>query len=219
MKGFFLSGATYDAVVFALFLFQMVFMDTTATIPTGAMAERWKFSRFIVYGFFIVDVHLSALRQLGLGRRLALARSARTSASATGTWTSPARRSCTWSAVSRPSLARSCSGPRLGKFTRTASRSRSPATTSRWRSSARSSSPSAGSGSTRARRSPARDLRIGVVATNTMLASAAGAFSAMMLHVDALRQARPQHDVQRHARRPRGDHRALRVRHSARLRS
>ena len=38
-KGFFLSG-TYDVAVFALFLFQMVFMDTTATIPTGAMAER-----------------------------------------------------------------------------------------------------------------------------------------------------------------------------------
>ena len=26
-----------------LFLFQMVFMDTAATIPTGALAERWKF--------------------------------------------------------------------------------------------------------------------------------------------------------------------------------
>ena len=36
-----------------LFLFQMVFMDTTATIPTGAMAERWKFKSFIVFGFFI----------------------------------------------------------------------------------------------------------------------------------------------------------------------
>ena len=33
----------YDVAVFALFLFQMVFMDTAATIPTGAMAERWKF--------------------------------------------------------------------------------------------------------------------------------------------------------------------------------
>jgi Amt family ammonium transporter len=53
MKGFFLAGSTYDVAVFALFLFQMVFMDTAATIPTGAMAERWKFSSFIVYGFFI----------------------------------------------------------------------------------------------------------------------------------------------------------------------
>jgi Amt family ammonium transporter len=53
MKGFFLAGNTYDVAVFALFLFQMVFMDTAATIPTGAMAERWKFSSFFVYGFFI----------------------------------------------------------------------------------------------------------------------------------------------------------------------
>jgi Amt family ammonium transporter len=52
-KGFFLSGVTYDAVIFSVFLFQMVFMDTTATIPTGAMAERWTFKSFLVYGFFI----------------------------------------------------------------------------------------------------------------------------------------------------------------------
>ncbi len=53
MRGFFLSGVTYDASVFALFLFQMVFMDTTATIPTGSMAERWSFKSFIIYGIFV----------------------------------------------------------------------------------------------------------------------------------------------------------------------
>lgn len=53
-KGFFLnSGGTYDVGVYTLFLFQMVFMDTAATIPTGAMAERWKFSAFCVFGLFI----------------------------------------------------------------------------------------------------------------------------------------------------------------------
>jgi len=41
-KGFLLQGAGYDTAAFALFLFQMVFMDTAATIPTGAMAERWR---------------------------------------------------------------------------------------------------------------------------------------------------------------------------------
>jgi ammonium transporter, Amt family len=51
--GFFLGPDVYDVGVFALFLFQMVFMDTTATIPTGAMAERWKWTSFLVYGFFI----------------------------------------------------------------------------------------------------------------------------------------------------------------------
>ena len=52
-KGFLLQGAGYDSAAFALFLFQMVFMDTTATIPTGAAAERWKFSAFMIYGCFI----------------------------------------------------------------------------------------------------------------------------------------------------------------------
>ncbi len=51
--GFFLSGVSYDAAIFALFLFQMVFMDTTATIPTGSMAERWNFKSFVIYGFFV----------------------------------------------------------------------------------------------------------------------------------------------------------------------
>jgi Amt family ammonium transporter len=52
-KGFFLAGPANDATVLTLFLFQMVFMDTAATIPTGAMAERWKFSAFCLYGFFL----------------------------------------------------------------------------------------------------------------------------------------------------------------------
>jgi ammonium transporter, Amt family len=52
-KGFFLSGNAYDVAVFAIFLFQMVFMDTAATIPTGAMAERWKTSSFVLFSFAI----------------------------------------------------------------------------------------------------------------------------------------------------------------------
>ena len=50
--GFGLNGF-YDVGVLTHFLFNLVFMDTTATIVTGAMAERWKFSAFIVYGFFV----------------------------------------------------------------------------------------------------------------------------------------------------------------------
>lgn len=56
LKGFLLQGAGYDTAAFALFLFQMVFMDTTATIPTGGAAERWKFSAFMIYGCFIGTV-------------------------------------------------------------------------------------------------------------------------------------------------------------------
>ncbi len=51
-KGFFLHGV-YDVGVFTLFLFQVVFMDTAATIPTGAMSERWKFISFTIYGVVV----------------------------------------------------------------------------------------------------------------------------------------------------------------------
>ena len=51
--GFFLTGVAYTAPVFAYFLFQMVFMDTAATIPTGALAERWKFSAFAVFSVLV----------------------------------------------------------------------------------------------------------------------------------------------------------------------
>src|SRR6266446_2807318 len=53
MTGFLLMGVAYAAPVFTYFLFQMVFMDTAATIPTGAMAERWKFSAFAVFSVFV----------------------------------------------------------------------------------------------------------------------------------------------------------------------
>jgi ammonium transporter, Amt family len=54
--GFCLVGHSYDVALMALFLFQMVFMDTTATIPTGAMAERWKFLPFVIFGFFVSTI-------------------------------------------------------------------------------------------------------------------------------------------------------------------
>ena len=38
--------------MFVLFLFQMVFMDTAATIHRH-VAERWKFSAFCVFAFFM----------------------------------------------------------------------------------------------------------------------------------------------------------------------
>src|SRR5581483_309157 len=48
-----LVSVSHDPASLAMFLFAVVFMDTAATIPTGAMAERWKFSAFFVYGFFM----------------------------------------------------------------------------------------------------------------------------------------------------------------------
>jgi Amt family ammonium transporter len=54
--GFFLSPSVYTSAVATLFLFQMVFMDTAATIPTGAMAERWRFSAFVAFSFAVSTV-------------------------------------------------------------------------------------------------------------------------------------------------------------------
>jgi Amt family ammonium transporter len=51
--GFFLSGNAYDGAVVVLFLFMMVFMDTTATIVTGACAERWSFKSFFIFSIII----------------------------------------------------------------------------------------------------------------------------------------------------------------------
>jgi ammonium transporter, Amt family len=54
--GFGLPLSIYTPAIATTFLFQMVFMDTTATIPTGACAERWKFSSFVIFSFVISAV-------------------------------------------------------------------------------------------------------------------------------------------------------------------
>jgi len=78
--GFALTGSTYDVGVVAFFLFQLVFMDTAATIPTGSMAERFAWKPFVIYGLFISAIlypvfanwawgggWLSQLGSIGLG--------------------------------------------------------------------------------------------------------------------------------------------------------
>lgn len=44
------SGAT--PALLAFFLYMVAFMDTVATIPTGSMAERWKWKSFVIWGLF-----------------------------------------------------------------------------------------------------------------------------------------------------------------------
>ncbi len=51
-SGWGLSGAAYSAPMAAFFLYMVAFMDTTATIPTGAMAERWKWKAFVGWALF-----------------------------------------------------------------------------------------------------------------------------------------------------------------------
>ncbi|NHZ47673.1 ammonium transporter [Desulfovibrio sp. XJ01] len=177
--GFFLSGDAYDAVIFSVFLFQMVFMDTTATIPTGSMAERWTFKSFVVYGFFIsMFVYplfanwvwgggwLSALgRNFGLGHGVA-------------DFAGSAVVHMTGGVAAAAGAI--VLGPRLGKFKPDGTPVAMPG----------HHIPMAiagcfilafgwfgfNAGSTLA----GGDLRIGVIATNTMLASASGAFFSMM---------------------------------------
>jgi len=177
--GFFLSGVSYDAVVFSVFLFQMVFMDTTATIPTGTMAERWTFKSFVVYAFFIAMFvyplyanwvwgggWLSCLGKFyGLGHGVV----------------DFAGSSVVHMTGGVAALAGGIVlGPRLGKYKEDGTPMALPG----------HHIPMAvagcfilafgwfgfNAGSTLA----GTDLRIGVVATNTMLASASGAFCAMM---------------------------------------
>jgi Amt family ammonium transporter len=46
-----LKGAS-GAALAGFFLYMVAFMDTVATIPTGAMAERWEWKNFVLWGFF-----------------------------------------------------------------------------------------------------------------------------------------------------------------------
>ena len=45
-------GKAGGGAVAGFFLYMVAFMDTTATIPTGAMAERWKWNAFVGWGLF-----------------------------------------------------------------------------------------------------------------------------------------------------------------------
>jgi Amt family ammonium transporter len=178
-KGFFLSGTTYDATVFCIFLFQMVFMDTAATIPTGAMAERFKFSAFVIYGFLMAGLIYPLFANWvwgggwlsALGTNFALGHGHVDFAGSSVVHMTGGVAALAGVLVL---------GPRLGKFAKDGSVRPIPG----------HHIPMAitgalilafgwfgfNTGSTLA----ATDLRIGVVAANTMLASAAGGFSAML---------------------------------------
>lgn len=52
-SGFFLSGTSYDVTTAMIWMFQMVFAATAATIVAGGMAERLKFQAYLLYSFVI----------------------------------------------------------------------------------------------------------------------------------------------------------------------
>lgn len=178
-KGFFLSGVSYDASIFTLFLFQMVFMDTTATIPTGSMAERWTFKSFVIYGFFIsmfvYPLYANWVWGGGflsnLGKSFGLGHGTLDFAGSSVVHMTGGVAALAGALIL---------GPRLGKFKKDGTPNAMPG----------HNIPMAllgcfilafgwfgfNAGSTLA----GSDLRIGVIAVNTMLASAAGAFSSML---------------------------------------
>ena len=186
-KGFFLTGTTYDVGIAVMFLFQMVFMDTAATIPTGAMAERWKWMGFCIYGLFIGGDHLPRLRQLGLGRRLAVA--ARVPQPRLRQRLRRLRRQrcrARRRAAGRRLAGAMVLGPRLGKFNKDGTANAIPGhniilaalgtfiLAFGWFGFNPGSTLGASANG---------NLRIGIIATNTMLAGMSGSIVAMCDHV------------------------------------
>jgi Amt family ammonium transporter len=45
-------GSSATPALLGFFLYMVAFMDTVATIPTGSMAERWKWNSFVIWGLF-----------------------------------------------------------------------------------------------------------------------------------------------------------------------
>ena len=209
--GWALSGGGIDAGVLALFIYMVAFMDTVATIPTGAMAERWKWGSFVVWGFFCGALYYPLFAAWTWG----------------GGWLSK-----TWDTMNLgagyvdfagsgvvhtvggvAALAGALVlGPRIGKFD----------ADGKPRTIAGHHIPMALLGTfillfgwfgfNAASTFAATDVQFAVVATNTAIAGAFGAIVAMLWVTQPHRQAGSRDDGQRHARRARGDHGAVRLR-------
>ncbi len=178
-KGFLLSGVSYDVAVFTLFFFQMVFMDTTCTIPTGSMAERVKLKAVVISSFFVSMVYYPIYGNwvwgggwlAQLGSKLGLGHGALDFAGSGVVHAMGGMIALTGAIIL---------GPRIGKFKKDGKPIAIPG----------HHIPMAligtiilffgwfafNAGSTLS----GTDLRMGVVATNTMLAGAFGSFSAMI---------------------------------------
>jgi len=178
-KGFFLSGEAYAPAIYTMFLFQMVFMDTTATIPTGAMAERWRFLPFCIYALLVGSVLYPVFGcWVWGGGWLATLGSNFGIGHGTVDFAGSSVVHLTGGVLAL--IGGKMVGPRVGKFNKDGSPNAIPG----------HHIPMAvvgtfilcfgwfgfNPGSTLA----GTDLRMGVVATNTMLAGAAGAFTSML---------------------------------------
>jgi ammonia channel protein AmtB len=93
-QGFFLTFANYTPAVAALFLFQMVFMDTAATIPTGAWPSAGSFCPSCCSASRCRRSFIPSM-PIGCGAAAGSLAWAQTTVSATVTSISPAARWCT----------------------------------------------------------------------------------------------------------------------------
>ena len=212
--GWALSGISQRAArLLGFFLYMVAFMDTVATIPTGAMAERWKWKQLRHLGPVLRRHLLPAVRGVDVGRRLA--RKTWDTMSLGAGYVDFAGSGVVHAVGGVAALAGALVlGPRIGKF--------------------------GADGKPRAL--PGHHIPMAMLGTFILLFgwfgfNAASTFAATDVQFadgrhqhgdrrclrcdrrDALdhqadRQARPRHDGQRHARRPRGDHGAVRVRHA-----
>ena len=151
--GWALSGGGIDAGVIALFLYMVAFMDTTATIPTGAMAERWKWGSFVIWGFFCGAIYYPLFAAWTWGGGW-LAKTWDTMSLGAG-YVDFAGSGVVHTVGGVAALAGAIVlGPRIGKFGADGKPRGSLVTTSRWRCSERSSCCSVGSASMPRRHSP-----------------------------------------------------------------
>ena len=161
----------------------MVFMDTTATIVTGACAERWSIKSFFVFSLFIgaVTYPIFACWVWGGGW---LAQLGSNAVWATGHAITPDRGSCTSRAGHWRSSRHYLLGPRLGKYDKNG-RLVNPIAAHNMPMVMLGSFILAfgwfgfNPGSSLA----ASDNRIGIVATNTMLAGMSATLDEPPLHV------------------------------------
>ena len=210
--GFFLGGNAYDVGIMAFFFFQLVFMDATATIPTGAMAERFKFKGFIFWGLFASMILYPVygnwvwgggfLSQLGtLGPEWG---HGALDFAGSGVVHAMGGVAAFWGAKTL--------GPRIGKFDKDGKPRAIPGHHLPMAVLGTMVLLVGWMGFNGASTFAATDFRFTVVIVNTILAAAFGCLTTMFVMWQRLRQARPVDDVQRPARGSGRDHGIVRLR-------
>ena len=212
--GFALSGdaiaTSGGAAVIGFFLYMVAFMDTVATIPTGAMAERWKWNAFVGWGLFCGAIYYPIFGAWTWGGGW-LAKTWDTMGLGAG-YVDFAGSGVVHAVGGVAGLAGAIVlGPRIGKYNEDGSANTIPG----------HHIPMAMLGCfillfgwfgfNAASTLAATDVQFAVVAANTAIAAAFGAVDGDVRDDAQDRQARPRHDGQRHARRPGGHHGAVRL--------